>query len=109
MNLVPDYILPLLIYSGPLLPAMFGLVVKHLFAEKRYPCKKFFIVSGIIHLLAFVPFCIGLIVGARDVLHALFLPVITGVLSFSIGIIIIIHVTIVLRIENKRERLNRHV
>jgi hypothetical protein len=87
MEVLTDWIIPILLYSGPLFS--YGLVVK------RYPTigrKKFYWRSIAVHITAFVPFLISLAMGNPDSLHALIFPAVTGFILFVSGLIYLVYV-----------------
>jgi len=77
-----------LIYGGPLFPIL-GILF---FRNKKgpFPYKRFFISASIIHIIAFVPFIYGVIMKLQDVLHALIFPILTGLTTFLVGMVLLI-------------------
>ncbi|NIS07434.1 MAG: hypothetical protein GWO07_01425 [Candidatus Dadabacteria bacterium] len=93
-----SYIFGPWLYSGPLVPVLGLLIFRD--RTRTFPYKRFFISAGIIHVIAFLPFIFGIITNAKDVLHALFFPALTGAITFFVGIILLI-ITIIKTKKNK--------
>lgn len=81
-NVLTGWVLPLLIYSGPLLT--YGPVMKLYPSRSR---KRFFWASLTVHASAFLPLVVAVCVGNPDAVHALFLPATTGFLLFTSGLL----------------------
>ena len=100
MKLFTDFIIPLLFYSGPLIPAI-GLVCIR-FASGFMHFKKTVIILSILHFAAFVPYAISAAYHLRDSLHLLLLPALTSFLSFPVGIVLLI--IAIVRTKNNKKR-----
>ena len=86
MIFLTNWIIPLLIYSGPLLT--FGLVVLLYRTQRRI---KFYRISSAIHFFTFIPFIYLAITNEPDFIHALIIPAITGFILFSSGVVYLIY------------------
>jgi len=82
MSYILQWILPALIYSGPLFT--FG-VATWMFRSKRN--ARIFKISMGLHLIAFVPLIVGLLTFDGVVIHMLIWPSLTGVVLFVGGLI----------------------
>ncbi len=86
MDILTDFLLPYVVYSGPVLPSIGILIIK--LRIGMYPYKRTIIILFCIHILAFVPFVIASLQKHPDFLHALFFPALTGVVTFIYGIVL---------------------
>lgn len=89
-DLLTQWVLPLLIYSGPILPIIAVALYTRRRNNKSVPYKKAFKLLLAIHLIAFLPFVYGMIMRKRDALHALLFPALTGVISLITAAILLI-------------------
>jgi len=86
---ITNWFIPLLFYSGPLLTLGTVAIL--------YPTKsriKFFWISTAVHVLAFVPFVVLILIGNHDALHALIVPALTGFILFAGGLVYLVYVAI---------------
>ena len=81
MVFLTNWIIPLLLYSGPFLT--FGLVLIFYPTPKRI---KFYKISSAVHLAAFMPFVFLAITKAEDYIYSLMIPAITGSILFVGGV-----------------------
>ena len=89
MELLTDWIIPLLFYSGPVLT--FGSVLKFFPTPKR---RSIFWQCMTVHALAFLPFVYFAITKHEDFIHALFLPALTGFVTFITGMFYLIFIAV---------------
>lgn len=89
-ELFTDFILPLLIYSGPLFT--YGLAAKLYPTRKRKRIAKW---SLTIHFLMFMPYVFLSATRQEDALYALILPATTGFLLFISGILYLAYVAFI--------------
>jgi len=99
MEIITSWVLPLLIYSGPLLT--FGAVVKIYPSPKR---RTIFWVALGLHVMAFIPFLVLFAVKSEDFLHSLILPAATGITTFVVGLVYLICVSA----STNRDKPNKH-
>jgi len=81
-DILTQWIIPILIYSGPLFT--WGAVLKMQPSKKE---SRRFKILVLVHLAAFIPFLISITLQHPDSLHALTLPALTGFIMFSSGVI----------------------
>jgi len=91
----------LLIYGGPLFPIIGILFFRN--KNESFPYKRFFVSASIIHIIAFVPFTYGVIMKLQDVLHALFFPALSGLITFLVGMVLLI--LTIKKLERKNQKL----
>jgi hypothetical protein len=90
MKMLTNLILPLLIYSGPLIPASVLFALRSKFRCVHF--KRTLLVMAVLHILSFAPFTIAMLHHLSDALHLLLFPAATGLLSLLIGIVLLVTV-----------------
>jgi drug/metabolite transporter (DMT)-like permease len=94
MKIITNWILPIILYSGPFIPWLGNKAFAHNKGIQSLPFKRAFIVMGVIHVLAFFPFIYCVAIKMPDALHALILPALTGIITLLIGIALFVRVAV---------------
>ena len=94
MKIITDWILPIILYSGPFIPWLGNKAFARRKSEQPLPFKRTFKVLAAIHVLAFFPFIFCVAMKIPDALHALILPALTGIITLLIGITLFLRVAV---------------
>jgi hypothetical protein len=84
------FIIAIVTYGGPLMPALLNLILKIKWKEKYNDRTEYFLVLIFLQGLAFLPFVIGLYRNWPDFVKALVLPIFSGIILFLISLVIVI-------------------
>ncbi len=93
MRVFTEAILPILLYCGPI-PWALGAFAVVRWSGKPGSFQRTFVAMTVVHILAFMPFLIALMMGWPDVLYGLTLPAITGVITAPVGLILFLLITL---------------
>lgn len=91
--MITGVILPLFLYCGPI-PWALGAYAVTRWSGKPGSFQRTFVAMTIVHILAFMPFVVALMMGLPDVIYGLTFPAITGVITAPVGLILFLLVTL---------------
>ena len=86
MDIILHWLLPLLLYTGAVVPLSVALLLCRKSADRHRRCRKLLITLFCVQAASFLPFTVALVLGTPQAIKGLIWPALVGVLCFPVGL-----------------------